>query len=239
MAYNISNYDQDKPEIDKPKQAPKHWWSSLSENLVVSIATGIVVVLVLVFGVLLYKHLNVKSPSSKTPSTVSLNQSSAKSSSKTAQATSKVLNAPKGVSTSVYDSIIASINSRNVTGLKERFAKSVKIVDLFNGSNKTYSGSDANQELAILLDGASAPWDWGVPLSELTGLENGPYGQYFNDNDIIGTSTNGYTISVQLDPSGDIVTVFIAPTSTVDSNTTSSDTGAYHPVPSDTGDGGD
>ena len=125
-----------------------------------------------------------------------------------------------------FANVSDSISSKKTSGLSGLYASNVHVVIVGNGTNRTLSASQVNALIDSALKGAKSPWNWHVPASDISAWQQGPYGSYFDGNNIIGESSDGTVVSIIVDDNGQITGVFIAPVDTLtDGGTTTGSSG--------------
>ena len=112
------------------------------------------------------------------------------------------------VSKSTSDTVQNAVASKNYASLSSLFANSVKVTKA-GSSTTTQTAAGAVASLSYL-NGSVNPWNWDPSASTLGQYQSGPYGQYFADNTVVGTSSNGYVASFGVNSSGQIDTVFMS-----------------------------
>jgi hypothetical protein len=120
--------------------------------------------------------------------------------------------AAKGViTTASFNDVTGAIGNKNFSALKSQYAKQVRIIIPRSATRKTVGSNDVEGLIGNPLNTAQTPWDWHVTSSQLAAWQQGPYGQYFSGNVIIGISADGTVISIGFDSNGQINSIFIAP----------------------------
>lgn len=168
--------------------------------VVPALLTGAVVIGLGALVALLISHYKIGS-NKPAPAPAAANTPSGNSRGQTAVVTPSISPAAK-------NSIISAVELKLLGNLSSRYAKRVHVV-VTGGINITVA---SDQVLSYLnaLAGAQNPWNWNIPASTLAAWQQGPYGQYFTGNVLVGESSNGYVVSFGFDQNGDISTVFIA-----------------------------
>ncbi len=110
-----------------------------------------------------------------------------------------------------FKTVTNAISDKNPSSLNKYYAKEVKVVIRKKGINQMVSGKSVEALIKDVLNSAQTPWDWHVSTSQLSAWQQGPYGQYFTGNVIVGISNDGTVVSIELNDDGEIITVFIAP----------------------------
>jgi hypothetical protein len=113
------------------------------------------------------------------------------------------------------------------------FASQVHVIIPNSSINEVVGSNNASSIIDNGLIGSASPWNFHVPVSELSQWQSGPYGQYFTGIDVVGISSNGDVISIGFNNNGQIDSVFIAPVSSL--GAAGSDTGSTTTTPSSTG----
>lgn len=126
-----------------------------------------------------------------------------------AAATGKTTSA-SGVPQETFESVAASIESKDLTGLRTRYANQVTVIVVKTSTKKKVSASDVQALIGNPLNSAVAPWNWHVPSDQLSQWQQGPYGEYFTEDHTIGISDDGTVISIGYDEDGNIDEIFIA-----------------------------
>jgi len=128
-------------------------------------------------------------------------------------------NSPKNplytVSQPTFVNVTNGVTAKNLTILGSNCASQVQVVIVNSHINETVSCSTAESLVNNALDGAVNPWNFHVMASEIASWQNGPYGQAFDGNDVIGESANGEVISIQFNTSGQITSVTLAPSNSL------------------------
>ena len=182
----------------KRVSAPKHRdTQSLSPHLVMG---AVVLVLVLVFGGLVWAHYFNKPSSSET----------AANSNKTASK-----KGGSGAATTIPEDAVTgvtnAISNNKPADLKVFYAKKVHIIVVRTATNQTVGSAQVESLISNPLNSAQTPWDWHVPPVDLSAWQTGPYGQYFNGNVLVGISADGTVIVVHFDANGQIDSILIVP----------------------------
>lgn len=189
---------QAKPNSVKPKKAPKashrpasghRQTRSLDPQLVLG---GIVGVLVLSLVSLVWIRFVNKPAANTTP---------AKSTSNSATT--------KPIPVATFNGVTAAIDGHKAADLGHYYAAQVHIVIPGKGVNQTLGANQAAALINSLLNGAQNPWNWHLPAGQIATWQQGPDGQYFQGNVIIGESGDGTVVSIGVDGSGNITSVFI------------------------------
>jgi hypothetical protein len=145
-----------------------------------------------------------------------------------------------------YQAVTTAISSKDTSILSGTYAKNVHLIIKQNDVNAIVAGSDVNALISGIINGITGSCNWQISTSLLSQWQNGPYGQYFSGNDLVGLCNDGTVISIVFDSGGQIVTVFIAPEtslvtpssgSTTDSSGSSTTTDNNAPPSSDGGTG--
>lgn len=110
-----------------------------------------------------------------------------------------------------FGAVTEGIGNKQPGALNKYYAKTVHVVIPKRKVNQNVAGKSVEALISDLLNGATNPWNWHVPASDLAAWQNGPNGQYFTGNVIVGISQDGTVISVGFNSNGEITTVFIAP----------------------------
>ena len=180
----------------KASKAPKaRNTKSLSPQYVMG---GIVVALVLILAGVAWAHFIAKSDTSTSGSAASVKDGG--------KAGSKGI-----VPGEAFNTVTNAISDKNPSSLNKYYAKNVKVVIRKKGINQTVSGKSVEALIKDVLNSAQTPWDWHVSTAQLSAWQQGPYGQYFTGNVIVGISNDGTVVSIELNNDGEIITVFIAP----------------------------
>lgn len=110
-----------------------------------------------------------------------------------------------------FGAVTEGIGNKQPGALNKYYAKTVHVVIPKRKVNQNVAGKSVESLITDLLNGATNPWNWHVPASDLAAWQNGPNGQYFTGNVIVGISQDGTVISIGFNGNGEITTVFIAP----------------------------
>ena len=115
------------------------------------------------------------------------------------------------VSQATFNGVTDAIGRKQVSGLNGYYANKVRVRILKNNINKTV---DAKQVASLIngsINDAETPWNWNVPPGDLSAWQQGPHGEEFIGNVIVGVSPDGTVIVIHIDENGDIDEIFIAP----------------------------
>lgn len=187
---------------------------SLSPGLILG---GILVALVLILGGFFWVRFLSRQPAATNGGTATTTGTVGKG----------LKTADKGtIPEKTYNAVTAAIGNKKPSNLKAFYAASVKVVIPKKSINQTVEGSDVDGLVSNPLIDAVSPWDWHVSAQDLAAWQNGPYGQYFVGNVLVGVSADGTVISIGFDSNGQIVTIFIAPVSEVTGSGTSGSSGS-------------
>lgn len=187
-----------KKKTVKRGAAPKHRdTKSLSPQLIM---VAIVFVLVLVFGGVVWAHYFSKPAITLTPTNGTKAGTSANRGGTT-----------KAVPSATLSGIADAIANKKTGDLKVYYAKKVKVIIVKNSVNKTVNSGDVDGLVANPLNSAQTPWDWHVPPSDISAWQQGPYGQYFDGNILVGESNDGTVIIIHFDDNGQIDSIVIVP----------------------------
>ena len=118
------------------------------------------------------------------------------------------------ISDTLKDNTAAAIESQNTAALEGYMADSVTVVIAASEKGGAESATLAVKDLDYLKAGTS-PWDFNLPVANLTAYKNGDYKQYFGTNTIVGKSANGYVVAFGINNAGKIDTVFMAANSSL------------------------
>lgn len=102
-----------------------------------------------------------------------------------------------------------AIKSGNTAALEGYMANPVKVVIAASGGVGDKTPAQAVASLSYI-DAGTDPWNFNLPAATLQSYRNGPYGQYFPTNAVVGKSANNYVISFSFNSAGKISTVFMA-----------------------------
>jgi hypothetical protein len=211
--YKISQTpsNRKRPAPSRRKVAKRASSRSLSPQLVLG---GIILVLVLVLGGFAWAHFFAGSP-------------------KTAGGSSASKSATKPVPSGTRAAVTNALDSKKATALSGYYASQVHVVMTRQGINQTLASGNVNRLISDLFNGSQGSWNWNVSTGDLSTWQNGPYGQYFDGTVIVGQSSDGTVVSIGVDSSGQITTIFVAPTSDL-TNPTTPGSGSTTSSPSDT-----
>ncbi len=132
-----------------------------------------------------------------------------------------------------FNDVTNAITNKKPGDLKAYYAKTVHVVIPGQTINQNVDGSKVESLIGDILNGAQNPWDWHPSPSQLAAWQQGPYGQYFEGDVIVGISDDGIVVVITFDDSGQIVTIFIAPVG--DLTTPTAPTGGGGTTPTDPG----
>lgn len=139
-----------------------------------------------------------------------------------------------GVPAKTFTDVTQAITADDPSLLGKYFASLVRI-DIPNSSvDEVVSGDDVSSIISGGLNGATNPWDFHVPESDISEWQTGPYSQYFDGIDIVGESSNGDVISIGLSDTGQINSVLIIPITTLDPGSDSNDDSSQAPTQTST-----
>src|SRR3990167_289224 len=109
------------------------------------------------------------------------------------------------IPTSLKENVQNAVNTGSYSALQSNLASKVTVVKVGSGSS-TMSSAEAIAALSYL-SGATGSWNWDGSSSQ---YQSGSYGQYFGDNAIVGTSSDGYVISANVDQNGQIDAILVS-----------------------------
>jgi hypothetical protein len=125
---------------------------------------------------------------------------------------SSIYSVPAKTFSDVTQAIIADDPSL----LGKYFASLVRVDIPGSSVNEIVSGDDVSSIISGGLNGATNPWNFHLPESDISDWQTGPYGQYFDGIDIVGESSNGDVISIGLSNNGQINSILIVPITVLD-----------------------
>lgn len=196
----------------KGSKAPKaRLTRSLSPQLVMG---GIAGALILILAGIAWAHFVAKTDA---PNTNGANGTSVKKGG--ASGSSGV------VPTETFNDVTTAIGNKNLGVLNKYYAKNVRVIIKKTGVNQNVSGSSVGSLINGLLNSAETPWDWHVSPTQLAAWQQGPYGEHFTGDVIVGVSKDGTVISIEVNPQGEIITIFIIPISDLTPPTTTPPSG--------------
>jgi len=115
---------------------------------------------------------------------------------------------PTAPSTTVIESIKASITSGNTAALEGYMAASVKVV-LTASEGPGVAPAEAVSSISDFISAATKPWDFALSASLLGQYATSSYGPYFPSIAVVGASANNKVISFNFDCYGKISKVFM------------------------------
>ncbi len=124
-----------------------------------------------------------------------------------------------------YSGVTTAIGSKSFDALNRYYAKNVRVIIKRTGVNQNVSGKSVGSLINNLLNSAETPWDWHVSPAQLSAWQQGPYGEHFTGDVIVGVSKDGTVISIEVNPQGEIITIFIIPLTDLTSPTTNPTSG--------------
>lgn len=102
------------------------------------------------------------------------------------------------------------LTDKNFAALEPYLAEQVSFILAASEGMGVQTPAQAIDNL-VVLDAATAPWNFTVSPTTITDWRSGDYKQYFPEGVVTGVSANGYVIAVQLNNSGKVMTIFISP----------------------------
>ena len=114
------------------------------------------------------------------------------------------------VSSDTKDKVQKSVNGNNYQDLSSILGESVTVITAGTGSSQQ-SIQQAIQSLNYL-NGSSGGWNWNLTPEQLAQYQQGSNAQYFGSNAVVGQSANGYVVSIIVNDSGQVTTIFMSPT---------------------------
>jgi hypothetical protein len=196
-----------RPRTKAPKQRNTR---SLSPQLVLG---GIVLVMVMILAGVAWAHFFSKS--SESPATGSPAVSVKKGGNSGSSGV---------VPAETFGAVTAAIGDKRTSTIDKYYAKNVHVIIKKRGVNQNVSGKTVGSLINDVLNTAETPWDWHVSPTQLSAWQQGPQGQYFTGNVIVGISNDGTVVSIELNDAGEIITVFIAPVGDLTTPATTSPT---------------
>lgn len=110
---------------------------------------------------------------------------------------------------SLRENIEAAISSKNTSALEGYMAKSVNVVMAASEKMGPRTPAQAISDLEYI-NQSTGSWNFNIPASSLSKYKSGAYGQYFEDNTVVGQSKDKYLVSFGIDSNSKISTIFMA-----------------------------
>lgn len=114
------------------------------------------------------------------------------------------------VSADTKTKVQESVNGSNYQNLASLLGESVNVIVAGSGSS-LQSAQQAIESLNYL-NGSSGAWNWNLTPEQLAQYQQGNNAQYFGSNAVVGQSANGYVVSIVVNESGQVTTIFMSPT---------------------------
>lgn len=118
--------------------------------------------------------------------------------------------ASTSVSTDTRNKVQDAVSNNKYQDLSELMNPEVNVV--IGGSGSSVQSVQQAIESLNYLNGSSGGWNWNLSQEQLSQLQQGSNAQYFGNNAVIGISNNGYVVSIIVNESGQVDTIFMAPT---------------------------
>lgn len=214
--YTLSNRHDDKPKDSKSKSKLQNKSGSITSSSIPSSVWIILAVLVLVISntatyfitsALINKKLvEVQHKADDLARKLSENDPSNPSSQNSKNPGSVSSNVSADTKTKVQE----SVNGSNYQNLASLLGESVNVIVAGSGSS-LQSAQQAIESLNYL-NGSSGAWNWNLTPEQLAQYQQGNNAQYFGSNAVVGQSANGYVVSIVVNESGQVTTIFMSPT---------------------------
>jgi hypothetical protein len=214
--YTLSNRHDDKPKDSKSKSKLQNKSGSITSSSIPSSVWIILAVLVLVISntatyfitsALINKKLvEVQRKADDLTRKLSENDPSNPSSQNSKNPGSVSSNVSADTKTKVQE----SVNGSNYQNLASLLGESVNVIVAGSGSS-LQSAQQAIESLNYL-NGSSGAWNWNLTPEQLAQYQQGNNAQYFGSNAVVGQSANGYVVSIVVNESGQVTTIFMSPT---------------------------
>lgn len=214
--YTLSNRHDDKPKDSKSKSKLQNKSGSITSTSIPSSVWIILAVLVLVISntatyfitsALINKKLvEVQHKADDLARKLSENDPSNPSSQNSKNPGSVSSNVSADTKTKVQE----SVNGSNYQNLASLLGESVNVIVAGSGSS-LQSAQQAIESLNYL-NGSSGAWNWNLTPEQLAQYQQGNNAQYFGSNAVVGQSANGYVVSIVVNESGQVTTIFMSPT---------------------------
>lgn len=201
-----------KKRIPKPIKAiwhSKRQVKTIDPKLMIGIVGGAIGIIVLGLLVSIFIVGGHKGANSKLPPHASSTSSSSSA----------------GIPSAAYNALTNGVTNKNLSILGSYCTAKIHIIIVKSGVDETLNCSDAAKLINGGISGATNPWNFHVPESDISAWQTGAYGQYFSGTAIVGESANGDVISIIFNNSGQVTTVIVAPANSLtptDSSTGSS-----------------
>lgn len=193
--YSVSQTPGGKKSVKKKVRAPKHRQTKSTDPKLAVIAI-VAVIVALVLGGIVYARFFASSDDSAT----------------TAAAEAQKRADEKGeVAPEVFDGVTNAIGNKQLSDLNQYYAKNVRIIIPRSSVNLKVGSGQVGNYVNNPLDAAQTPWNWNVSPQDLAAWQQGPYGENFVGNVIVGISPDGTVIAIHIDENGQIDSIFIAP----------------------------
>ena len=214
--YTLSNRHDDKPKDSKSKSKLQNKSGSITSTSTPSSVWIILAVLVLVISntatyfitsALINKKLvEVQHKADDLARKLTENDPSNPSSQNSKNPGSVSSNVSADTKTKVQE----SVNGSNYQNLASLLGESVNVIVAGSGSS-LQSAQQAIESLNYL-NGSSGAWNWNLTPEQLAQYQQGNNAQYFGSNAVVGQSANGYVVSIVVNESGQVTTIFMSPT---------------------------
>ncbi len=214
--YTLSNRHDDKPKESKPKSKLQKKSGPITSTTTPSSVWIILAVLVLVISntatyfitsALINKKLvEVQHKADDLARKLTENDPSNPSSQNSKNPGSVSSNVSADTKTKVQE----SVNGSNYQNLASLLGESVNVIVAGSGSS-LQSAQQAIESLNYL-NGSSGAWNWNLTPEQLAQYQQGNNAQYFGSNAVVGQSANGYVVSIVVNESGQVTTIFMSPT---------------------------
>lgn len=119
------------------------------------------------------------------------------------------------VSQQAFSDASNAVTSNKIEILNSSCALEVRVVIVSSNVNELLPCSSASSLIDNALSKGDDPWNFRIPSSELAYWQTGPYGQYFDGVSVVGESANGEVVSIGYNTSGEIISITIAPSTSL------------------------
>lgn len=115
------------------------------------------------------------------------------------------------VAPEVLDGVTSAIDNKKTSDLTKYYAKNVRIIIPRRSVNQMVGKAQVENFVDNPLNAAQTPWSWNVSPQDLSAWQQGPHGEHFVGNVIVGISPDGTVIAIHINENGEIDSIFIAP----------------------------